>query len=135
MFAVIEASVNIERVIVFVIERHLAEELYVLCGNGRFYLAARSVKVFFRLKVQRSLCVLLKSLVAARHVREPEARIVVYEVEHHLFVIAANDYDALRVSKLQLHHVRDDTGRVRPTINQIAKEDKRVGILVVRQHA
>ena len=76
MFAVIEASVNIERVIIFVIEGHLAEELYVLCGNGLFYLAARVVKVFFRLEVQRSLCVLLKSLVAARHVREPEARIV-----------------------------------------------------------
>src|ERR1043165_5906482 len=100
VLAVIEASVNIERVVVLVIERHLAEELYVLPGHTLFNLAAGIVEIFFGFKMQKRLRVLLKLLVAARDVREPEARVVVQKIEHHLLVVAANDDDALRVRAL-----------------------------------
>src|SRR4051812_48233791 len=66
--------------------------------------------------------------------REPEARVVVYEIEHHLLVVAPNNYDTLGARALQLKHVRDDAGRVRPAINQVAEENKRVGILVMRKY-
>jgi hypothetical protein len=41
--------------------------------------------------------------------------------------------DVLRVCAVKFDDIRDDAGRIRPANNQVAKENKRVGISVTRQ--
>src|ERR1051325_6172627 len=87
MFAVIEPCMNIDRVIVFVIDRQPPEKVQMLGGDFFRQIAARLFKIFLRLKTQGPSSILLEGTLAARRGREPDERALLYALQEHLFMI------------------------------------------------
>ncbi len=111
---------DVERVVVFVIERELAKEFDVCGRDGGDQICAERREVPLAAHMQRLTRVLLESAFAPDRRMQPERRALVNKVEQHLFVIAAQAEDALRLFVVKFDDIRDRAGHVLAAINDVA---------------
>src|SRR5437867_3248268 len=133
MLSVFQTRVDIEREVVFVIERQRPKESDLIGGNfGRDQIARRA-QVRFGAQPQRRAGVLRKRLIAARRRAHPGRVGVVKKIQKHLFVIAAQANHSLRILLTEVDYLSDTARHIRSAIDQIAEEDQLIDGFITRQ--
>src|SRR2546426_5612148 len=101
---------NVERIVIFVIQRQLPKESNLIRGNlARDYIAGR-VKVGLGAQTKRRFRVLLKGAIATRYCFHPGCVDLVEKVQQHLLVISPQTDDTLGILADQIKNMLDATG-------------------------
>src|SRR5687768_16842666 len=102
--------------------------------HAGFHLPARILQVLLFRNYQPLVRVLLESPFPSSYWSNPKISAALYEVEHHLLVVASQTNNALRIGFGQFLYEVYTAGRIWPTIDQVSQKDEGVIRLVTRNH-
>src|SRR6266851_1690857 len=129
-----ETSMDVNRVVIFMIERQCLEELQMLRRNGVLNLTSCVIEILLAGYIKSSAYILLKCTFAAGNWRNPKVGAAFHEIQQHLFMVAAKTKHAVRIFVLKFHYKGNTTGRVRTPIDQVTQKHDRVGSFVAWDH-
>src|SRR6185369_4516717 len=126
--------VHINRKLVFVVKRHLLHEREVLRGKRALKQRPHLLEILFTIDSNRMARVLLKRSFAAHNRREPQVTATIKKIHQHLFVISTQADNSFRILAAEFENVRNATGRIGATVDQVAQKNERVVFRISRQH-
>ena len=120
VLVVFETGVDVERVLIFVPERKLTEELKVRGWHGVVEGLSEFDEVVFGANLNGCAGVLPNGRFAADGDVQPEHFASVSKIQKHLLVIAAQTEDAVGLCLLERDYICDDARYLVAAINQVA---------------
>jgi hypothetical protein len=113
----LETGMDVNRIVIFMIERQCVEELQMLRRNGVLNIPASVIEILLAGYVKNSAYILLKRAFAAGYRSNPKVGAPFHEIQQHLFMVAPEAKHAVRIFVLKFHYKGHTARRVRASID------------------